>query len=312
MVYIMATETSPIKPGERLLSYAFLFLLLASVLAALFSQWREHDESPAFAGKDKIGLVKIYGMITVVPPGGSTLFSLRGSDRWVEQISFLRKEKVRAIVLRINSPGGTIGACQEIVEEIMKCKEEGIPVVASLGDVAASGGYYIASVADAIYLNPGTITGSIGVIMGSSNWEELLEKIGIKPDVVKSGKYKDMGAYYREMTGEERELLQEMIDDAYGQFLKTVADGRNIPMEKLKALAQGQVFTGAQAMKNGLADKSGNLNAAIDAAKAMAGIKGPVKIVEGRTPMERFLGIVPEVPQSSSFALPEFFRKLLL
>lgn len=308
----MATETSPIKPGERILSYAFLFLLSASVIAALFSSRREYDEASGFAGKDKIGLVKIYGMISVVSPGGGNIFSLRGSDRWVDQLSSLRKEKVKALVIRINSPGGTIGACQEIVEEIMKCRAAGIPVIASLGDVAASGGYYVASVCDAIYLNPGTITGSIGVIMGSSNWEELLEKIGIKPDVVKSGKYKDMGAYYREMTPEERELLQEMIDDAYGQFLKTVSVGRNIPVEKLKGLAQGQVFTGAQAIKHGLADKSGNLNAAIDAAKERAGIKGPVKIIEGGTTMERFFGIVPEVPQGSLFTLPEFFRKLML
>jgi len=308
----MATEISPSKTGERIMSYAFLLLLLFSVGASLLGSRRGADDGARFTVKNKIGLVKIYGMISVVSPGSGNVFGLRGSDRWVEQLSSLRKEKVKALVIRINSPGGTIGACQEIVEEIKKYKEAGIPVVASLGDVAASGGYYIASVCDVIYLNPGTITGSIGVIMGSSNWEELLDKIGIKPDVVKSGKYKDMGAYYREMTDEERRLLQEMIDDAHGQFLETVSKGRDMPVEKLKVLAQGQVFTGAQAMKNGLADHPGNINAAIDAAKKLAGIKGSVKIIEGRTSLERFFGIVPEVPQSSVFPLETFLRKLIL
>ncbi len=308
----MATEIPPSKTGERIMSYVFLFLLLFSAGAALFTARRTSDDGSRFALKDKIGLVKIYGMISVISHGSGNVFGLRGSDRWVEQLASLRKEKVKALVIRINSPGGTIGACQEIVEEIMKYKEAGIPVVASLGDVAASGGYYIASVCDVIYLNPGTITGSIGVIMGSSNWEELLKKIGIKPDVVKSGKYKDMGAYYREMTDEERNLLQEMIDDAHGQFLETVSKGRSMPMEKLKILAQGQVFTGAQAMKNGLADSAGNINAALEAAKELAGIKGPVKIIEGRTTLERFFGIVPEVPQASHFPLETFLRKLIL
>ncbi|MEA2081410.1 MAG: signal peptide peptidase SppA [Elusimicrobiota bacterium] len=292
------------------MSYVFIFLLLASVAGVFSLRSRGSKDGSHFAGKDKIGLVKIYGMISVVSPGSGNIFGLRGSDRWVEQLVSLRKEKVKAIVMRINSPGGTIGACQEIVEEIKKCREDGIPVVASLGDVAASGGYYIASVCDVIYLNPGTITGSIGVIMGSSNWEELLEKLGIKPSVVKSGKYKDMGAYYREMTDDERELLQAMIDDAYGQFLKTVSEGRGIPVEKLKILAQGQVFTGAQAIKNGLADSPGNLNAALEAAKELAGIKGPVKIIEGRNPVEKLFGIVPEVPQSSISALESFLLKI--
>jgi len=308
----MATEAHPIKPGERILSYIFIFLLLASVVAALFTVRRNSDKGSRFVAKDKIGLLKIYGMISVVSSGGGNVFGLRGSDRWVDQLVTLRKEKVKALVIRINSPGGTIGACQEIVEEIKKYKAAGIPVIASLGDVAASGGYYIASVCDVIYLNPGTITGSIGVIMGSSNWEELLKKIGIRPDVVKSGKYKDMGAYYRAMTDEERALLQDMIDDAYGQFLKTVSEGRNIPVEKLKVLAQGQVFTGAQAMKNGLADRPGNLNAAIEGAKELAKIKGPVKLIEGRTTMEKIFGIVPEVPQSSIFPLETILKKLML
>ncbi|MBU4134574.1 signal peptide peptidase SppA, partial [bacterium] len=297
----MATEIHPINTGERVISYIFLFLLLFSAGAAIFSARRSRNDGSSFALKDKIGLVKIYGMISVVSPGSGNVFGLRGSDRWVEQLSSLRKEKVKALVIRINSPGGTIGACQEIVEEIAKYRADGIPVVASLGDVAASGGYYIASACDVIYLNPGTITGSIGVIMGSSNWEELLKKIGIKPDIVKSGKYKDMGAYYREMTEDERILLQGVIDGAYGQFLEAVSKGRNIPMEKLRGMAQGQVFTGDQAIKNGLADRTGNINAAIEEAKELAKIKGPARIIESGTTLERFFGIVPEVPQSSMF-----------
>jgi len=273
---------------ERVLSYVLIFLLLFCAVSSVYLI--RSKERGARIAKPKIGVVNIYGTISV-PSRTTYIFGLRGSDRVVQQLRDLRRMNVRAVVLRINSPGGTLGACQEIVEEIKKLKEEKIPVVASCGDIAASGGYYIASVCDKIVLNPGTITGSIGVLMGTSNFEELLKKIGIEPEVIKSGKYKDMGSIYRALSDEERKLLQELVDETYNQFLRTVSEGRKIPVGELLPLAQGQIFTGEQAIKYKLADKIGNLNTSLEVAKKLAGIKGEVQIIENPMPLERFLGI---------------------
>jgi len=283
---------------ERILSYILIALLLFCAVSSLFLARGRSKGMVKLTGRNKIGLVKIYGMISVMPSRGNSVFGLRGSDRIVQQLKRLRKMAVKAVVIRINSPGGTIGACQEITEEIRKLKKNGIPVVASMGDVAASGGYYVASVCDRILLNRGTMTGSIGVMMGSSNFEELLDKVGIKPEIIKSGKYKDMGAYYREFTDEERSMIQDMVDDTYSQFLETVSVGRNISMKKLKPLAQGQVFTGAQALENGLADEIGNLNTAVIAAKNLAELKGAVDVIEAPGPFEKLFNIVYDVPES--------------
>jgi len=284
---------------EKVLSYLLIALLSFCAVASLFLIRGRDRGVVKLTGRDKIGLVKIYGLISVMPPRGPSVFGLRGSDKIVQQIKRLRKMRVKAVVIRINSPGGTIGACQEIVEEIWKLKEAGIPVVASMGDVAASGGYYVASVCDKIILNPGTMTGSIGVMMGSSNLEELLDKVGIKPEIIKSGKYKDMGAYYREFTDEERRMIQDMVDDSYSQFIKTISRGRNIPLEKLEPLAQGQIFTGSQAVENGLADEIGNLNTALDVVRKLAGIKGECQIIEAPGPFEKFFNIVYDGPETA-------------
>ena len=283
---------------EKILSYLLLGLLLFTSVAVFFTGKTAETRVGGFPGNNRIGLIKIYGLISVLSPRGPSIIGLRGSDKWVEQLKALRREKVKAVVLRINSPGGTIGACQEIVEEIEKIKKDGIPVVASMGDVAASGGYYIAASCDEIFLNPGTLTGSIGVIMGSSDWSALMDKIGIKPEVIKSGKYKDMGAYYRELTKEEKAMIQDMIDGTYEQFLKVVSKGRNIPEKKLRKLAQGQVFTGEQAIKYGLADKIGNMNSAVAEAAKLAEIKGTPHIIESPGPLEKIFGSVYNSPET--------------
>ncbi|MCD6413123.1 MAG: signal peptide peptidase SppA [Elusimicrobia bacterium] len=277
---------------EKIIGYLTLFFLAFCAVSSVVLLNGRKKGFVKMVSRPKIGVVKVYGVISVAPSRGPSVFGLRGSDKIVRELDSLRKMKVRAVVLRVNSPGGSIGACQEIVDEIEKLKKDKIPVVASFGDVAASGGYYISSVCDEIVLNQGTITGSIGVLMGSSNWEKLLDKIGIQPEVVKSGKYKDMGAYWRGFTDEERQLIKELIDDSYGQFLNTVSKGRSIPVEKLKPLAQGQIFTGAQAISLGLADKIGNLNDAIEEAKRLTGIKGEPNIVEFNRPFDRLLNFV--------------------
>jgi protease-4 len=174
-----------------------------------------------------------------------------------------------------------VGASQEIYQEVVKAR--GVkPVVASFGGVAASGGYYVACGADKIVANPGTITGSIGVVMQFANLEELMKKIGYKGYVIKSGPHKDIGSPFREMKPEEKELLQEVIDTVHRQFVRAVAEGRKIPIEQIMPIADGRIFTGEQAQTMGLVDELGNLEDTIELAAQMAGIKGKPSVIYPR------------------------------
>jgi protease-4 len=179
---------------------------------------------------------------------------------------------VKAVVLQIESPGGSVAACQEILNEIERLEK---PIVVSLGTLAASGGYFISAKADKIVALPGTLTGSIGVISQVPNLKGLFEKLGIEMEVFTAGKYKDMYAGVRELTPEERELLQEMTDRLYDQFVQVVVDGRGLSEAKVRDLATGQLYTGKQAKELGLVDELGGLNTAIDLAASLAGIKEP-------------------------------------
>lgn len=179
---------------------------------------------------------------------------------------------VKAVVLQIESPGGSVAACQEILNEIERLEK---PIVVSLGTLAASGGYFISAKADKIVAQPGTLTGSIGVISQVPNLKGLFEKLGIEMEVFTAGKYKDMYAGVRELTAEERELLQEMTDQLYDQFVQVVVDGRGLSETKVRDLATGQLYTGEQAKELGLVDELGGLNTAIDLAASLAGIKEP-------------------------------------
>jgi protease IV len=179
-------------------------------------------------------------------------------------------DDVKAILLRINSPGGTVGAVQEIDKEMARCRAKGKKIVASLGEIAASGGYYLAAGSDRIVANPGTITGSIGVILEFGNLEGLFQKVGLKLEVIKSGAHKDIGSPARALTPEEKRMLQSSIDDAYDQFLGAVRDGRHLASDKLKTLADGRIFTGRQAMQVGLVDELGDQEDAVQAAIRLA------------------------------------------
>jgi protease-4 len=186
---------------------------------------------------------------------------------------YLEDEGVKAIILRIDSPGGGVGPAQEIHREILKIKGKK-KVVTSMGSVAASGGYYIACASDLIVANPGTITGSIGVIMQFSNLEELLKKIGIKGVVLKSGEHKDIGSPFREMTPEEKKIMQEVLDNVHQQFIQAVADGRKLDRTKVVQVADGRILTGEQAKNLGLVDQMGNLQDTIDITAKLVGIEG--------------------------------------
>jgi protease-4 len=189
---------------------------------------------------------------------------------------------VRAVVVRINSPGGVVGPTQELFRAVQRLREAGKPVVASLGAVAASGGYYVAAAADAIYANPGTLTGSIGVIMQMANLENLMKKVGVDYVVVKAGRFKDVGNISRPMTAEERRVLQALLDDVHRQFIDAVAEGRKLDRARVVSFADGRVFSGAQAKALGMVDELGGLEDAINGAAKLAGLETPPRVIQPR------------------------------
>jgi len=237
-----------------------LMILLAIGSALLPDRWK----SPS----GEIALVRIQGM-------------LMDSQNIVRQLSDYRYNPgVRGIILRIDSPGGAVAPAQEIYNEIMKLRAEHKTVYASMGTVAASGGYYIACAADYVLANPGTLTGSIAAVMAFSNVEELTNKIGVKPVVIKSGKYKDVGSPMRTMKPEEQKLLQNVVDDVHQQFVQAVAKGRGLPVSQVSEIADGRIMTGQQALKLKLIDEVGGLEKTIDLLAKKLGIAGRPKVIE--------------------------------
>ncbi len=220
---------------------------------------------------DRIAVIRVEGVIL---DAQETLGELR---------KFSENPYVKAIVLRIDSPGGGVVPSQEIHDAVKRIRAKGNKaVIASLGSVAASGGYYIAVATDRIVANPGTLTGSIGVIMEMANVQGLMQKIGVEGVVIKSGKYKDVGSPLRKMTDEERALLQNVMDDVHTQFIEAVAEGRAIEFKDAQALADGRIFTGRQAKDVQLVDEIGDLEDAIQLAADVVGIEGEPRVVEPR------------------------------
>jgi protease-4 len=249
-----------------LIGLGVIAVLLVFFLSVFFFIGRYIGRPGRFAYGDKIAIIEIRGVITQ-------------SSGIIEEINqYQEDEGVKAIILRIDSPGGGVGPAQEIHREILKVKSKK-KVVTSMGSVAASGGYYIACASDLIIANPGTITGSIGVIMEFTNSEELFKKIGIKGVVLKSGEHKDIGSPFREMTPEEKKIIQEVIDNVHQQFVQAVVKGRKMDQEKVMQIADGRILTGEQAKQIGLVDQIGNLQDAIDIVAKMVGIEGKPNIL---------------------------------
>jgi protease-4 len=220
-------------------------------------------------GAEKVGVIELTGVIS-------------DAKETIAQLKRFREEKtIKAIVIRIDSPGGAVGPSQEIFREIRKTVKIK-KVVASMGAVAASGGYYVAAGTDSIVASPGSITGSIGVIMGFTNFRQLLQKIGLVPIIVKSGKYKDIGSPVREMTDDEKKLFKSFVDKIHRQFVEAIMDGRNMDQARVESLADGRIFSGEEAKSLGLVDRLGNLEDAIEWAGRMGGIKGKITAVYGR------------------------------
>ena len=265
----MTDETSPHpvkrrKPLRLLLWVLLVGLLLVVLVNTLFPDWDLSDE-------DRIALVRVEGVI------------LDAQQTVGELKRFADNPSVKAIVLRIDSPGGGVVPSQEIYDAVKRVRNKNNKmVVASMGTVAASGGYYIAAATDRIIANPGTLTGSIGVIMELANLEGLLKKIGVESLVVKSGQYKDIGSPLRKMSEEDRRILQSVMDDVHRQFIQAVAEGRSLEVAEVQPLADGRIFTGRQAREMKLVDELGDLEDAIRLAADLAGIEGEPKVVEPR------------------------------
>jgi protease-4 len=232
----------------------FLFFLLVVVAAGFIS-----GGSVTVSVGDKIGVLEVEGPIG-------------DARQLVEQIDGFRDHSnIKAVVVRINSPGGGVGPSQEIYSELKLLAAEK-PVIISMGSVAASGGYYLAVAGERIFANPGTITGSIGVIMSFPNYQELMGKVGVRTETVKSGRFKDIGSSTRSFSVADRELLQGMIDDVHQQFVEAVSAGRNIPIDRLQPFVDGRIFSGRQAKEAGLVDELGTFTDAIKYAAKVAGL----------------------------------------
>ncbi|MBC2704043.1 signal peptide peptidase SppA [Desulfobacula sp.] len=240
------------------------------VLVSFGSKMMNTQFAQQYTSSDgNIGIVEINGMIL-------------SSKKIIQDIKTFRDDDdIKAIILRIDSPGGGIGPAQEIYREIIKTKMDK-KIVTSMGSVAASGGYYIASATDKIVANPGTITGSIGVIMEYANIMEIAKKIGISPVVIKSGEYKDMGSPLRELKDSEKKIFQALVDELHFQFVNDTAKARGIDVQTMATLADGRVYTGQKALKLKLIDRLGNLDDAIRWVGEMANIEGELKPVYPR------------------------------
>jgi protease-4 len=243
--------------------------LLISLLTLFAFIGLSGDGSVLWSGMgEKVAIVDVHGVI-------------QNSSDVIRQLRKYAKDgSVPAVVVHIDSPGGGAASSQEIYEEIKKLREKGKKVIASMGSVGASGGYYIACAADTIVVNPATLTGSIGVIFQFPVAEELFRKIGVKFEVVKRGEIKNVGAMDRSMTKRERESLQSVVDDTYEQFVDVVVVGRGMEREDVVKIADGSIFTGRQAKELGLVDELGNLQDAIKIAGEMVGIEEFPKTVK--------------------------------
>lgn len=241
--------------------FLFVFIFLAGIGSALLLSGKG-----SFSSGDKVAVLRVEDVII-------------DSQIYLDSIETISKDdKVKALVVRIDSPGGAVGPSQEIYSELKELGKE-IPIIASIGGVGASGGYYIACAAEKIYANPGAITGSIGVIAQFASYEKLLNWAKIDVEVIKSGKYKDVGSAFREMSEADKEYIQQLIDNVYDQFKSVVATSRNLDTKQIDSVADGKIYTGEQALNLKLIDELGTINDAITVAGNLGGIQGDPEVI---------------------------------
>jgi protease-4 len=264
-----------------------VFVGVAALLLLFGSMGRGADGGAPLFGP-RVAIVELEGLIAE-------------TDDLVRELRQHRDNpSVRAVVIRINSPGGVVAPTQEVYDALLRVREAGKPVVASLGAVAASGGYYAAVAADQIYANPGTLTGSIGVIMQLANVDTLLKRVGVDFVVVKAGQFKDIGNPARPMTPEERRVVQSLLEDVHGQFIEAVARGRKLDRSAVVQFADGRVFSGTQALDLRMIDALGGLEDAVNAAAKLANLPTPPPVERPR----RKFSIFDLVRNELGLALP--------
>lgn len=284
------------RPSKQLITWVLLGLCLLAIPVGLIGSYvaanrnadAEFDSSPFRPVIDHLLVLELKGMIA--SGSDESAFAKVGTAGWLNR-QLRRAEKdhhVKGVLLRINSPGGTVATSQEIQQAVLSFRKSGKPVVVSMIDVAASGGYYVACAADKIVALPGTITGSIGVIMNLYNLEGAENKLGIQANVIKSGKFKDIGSFSRPMTSEERELLQGIIADTYEQFVTAISEGRHMDVQKVKKIADGRIISGRQALEAGLVDELGGYPEAVVSLQELSrkkfGHSGDLKVIDKRMP----------------------------
>jgi protease-4 len=274
----MKTQNVVLIGCAGIVGLGFLGVLMAAFLSPFLF------DSENFALGDGVGVVNLVGTID-------------DSRDLVEELERQMDDPaVRAVVLRIDSPGGGVAPSQEIHDAVLRLREKK-PVVTSIGNVAASGGYYVAIASDSILANPGSLTGSIGVIFEYMTAEQLMQKLGVRLEVYKSGPTKDIGSFHRDPTPAERALLEGMVNDVYNQFVDAVAEGRRLPREKVLALADGSVFTGRQALAAGLVDALGGFHESVLMAARLGGIDGKPRLVSKERRRFRLSDILSEAAE---------------
>lgn len=247
------------------LAIVILFLLIFIFLAGIGSGLLLSGDS-SFSSGDKVAVLRVEDIIL-------------DSQIYLESLDAIAKDdSVKALVVRIDSPGGAVGASQEIFSELKELGKE-LPIVASIGGIGASGGYYIACAAQKIYANPGAITGSIGVIAQFASYEKLLDWAMIDVEIIKSGKYKDVGSSFRKMNEADKQYIQQLIDNVYEQFKSAVADARDLDTKQIDKVADGKIYTGEQALNLKLIDELGTINDAIRMAGDLGGIEGKPEVI---------------------------------
>jgi len=276
---------------SKILFFAAGFVIFLVMISLIFT-------AISRGAREKVALVRVEGPIMEAK---SVVDEIKG---------YAKDSSVKAIVLRVDSPGGGVVPSQEIFEQVKKARASK-KVVVSMGSVAASGGYYISAPADRIIANPGSITGSIGVIMVVPNLKGLLDKVGIKTEVVKSGRLKDLASVFRGIGPEEREVLQGVMDDVHDQFIAAVAEGRKIPVEKVRAIADGRIFSGRQAVAAGLVDEMGDLSYAVKAAGKLGGIEGEPEVVSKTEKGTLSRLLEGKMPEEISRVLPDISLKYM-
>lgn len=290
------------KESTKIFLWVIALVLCAGVVFALLTLGGGHEEGEynLSGSRPKVAVVSLTG----------TIVSSRGIVSTLQELA--ENSSVKAIVLRVDSPGGGVAASQEIYEEVKSVSDTVKPIIVSMGSIAASGGYYVSCGATRIVANPGTITGSIGVIAMFPNYAKLMAKLGLQMDVIKSGKYKDSGSPFRKMTEADKKYFLGVVDNSYDQFLNVVAKQRKLPIDKLKKFANGRVFTGEQALKLGLVDTLGSLEDAISIAARLGGITGKPEVVEAKRPRSLADMILGDFAQKFHFLEKDFIEQPVL